>query len=300
MIPNPFAELPLAIFTTLMPLTAGAFTGMFLVVITSRLNEDALPCSEEGVFRRLDKAAAFPLVLLVIGFIGAFFHLHDALHAPFALSHIGASPLSNEIFAACCFAAAVALYWIFGLTGKLSLRSRKIWLLIISVLGILLAVFTGLAYYVETIPTWASVLIPVQMLGYMLAATAFAIPCALMAHLELGAQTRKIIGAVSVFGVVVALAATCAHIVQTQSITGAYVNGEALLAGAQPYYLAAAALALAFVICALLCLRKTPNATLSEGANPATTAAALMVLTLIASVFCARLAFYCLQISVGV
>ncbi len=284
MMVNPFAELPLAVFTTLMPLAAGAFLGVLLMVICERFGEAAL--------RRLDRAAALPVALLLVGFVGAFFHLHDPLHAAFAVTHIGASPLTNEILVACLFAFTAAAYLIAGLLGKLTGSLRRAWLMVLAVLGAVLAVFTGLAYRVSTIPAWATPLVPVEMLGYYLAAAPLAAVGARFAGVELGNHGARALFAAAVAGVVVAVVATVAHALFVCGLAGVYETGACLVAAAVPWYVAAAALAVAYLAVCAVSLRG------KVAANKVWLA--VMLALLVAAVFCARLAFYCLRLNVGI
>lgn len=280
---NVFSELPLAIFTTMMPAAAGTFIGLFVIAISAKGNDDAIP--------QLDKATLIPLALLVVGFVGAFFHLHDATHAVFALSHIGSSPLSNEIAVACVFTLCAATFWICERAGKLSGQARVIWLGVLAALGLVLAIFTGLAYHVRTIPAWASALVPVELACYALSAASIGALSAAAADIDVAKASKKLL-VISVIGFVGAVAATAAHLLFAGSLEGAYVSGAQLVAAAVPFAAAGA-------ICGIVGVAVFAFATRGNRKHPVTPLACTSAL-LVVAIFCARLAFYCLQLNVGV
>ncbi len=280
---NPFAELPLAVLTTLMPLAAGAFLGMLVIALTDK--------PDERLSNRLGKAALLPIALMACGFVGAFFHLHDPLHAPFAIVHVGSSPLTNEILVACAFAVVSVVYWLAGRTGKLSAGSHRVWLAVLAVGGALLAVFTGLAYHVSTIPAWATPLVPIEMVGYYLVAAPLGAAAVRLAGGTPSKRASRAVLAVAACGVAVALVATVAHAAFVGSLNGAYLAGSELIAAAIPYSIAALALTAVYVAALAASLSKERLGVASL---------AFQIALPIAAVFCARLAFYCLRMSVGI
>ena len=61
------AELPLALFTTLAPIGAGAFIALAVAFFTTKFSDEQL--------KKIDRMTTIPVVVLVAGFICAFFHL---------------------------------------------------------------------------------------------------------------------------------------------------------------------------------------------------------------------------------
>ncbi len=114
---------------------------------------------------------AIPAVVLLVGFIGAFMHLASPFAAFGVFGGIGSSPLSNEIVAALVFCVVAIVYWALALAGKLPAAggARKALLIALAVLSLVFAVFCGLAYMMDTIPTWNTPASIVQMLGYAIA-----------------------------------------------------------------------------------------------------------------------------------
>ena len=73
------AELPLALFTTLAPIGAGAFIALAVAFFTTKFSDEQL--------KKIDRMTTIPVVVLVAGFICSFFHLASPMHA-LSLIHI--------------------------------------------------------------------------------------------------------------------------------------------------------------------------------------------------------------------
>ena len=155
-----FAELPLALFSTLAPMGAGAFLILAILFSTTKVDDAAA--------KRIDRFTAIPVALVIVGFIAAFFHLASPLHAFGVFAGLGSSPLSNELAMGCVFAVVMLVYWIWASAGKMSAGVRKGLLWATAVLGLVFAWFTGMAYMIDTIPSWNTFAGPVQMIGFAL------------------------------------------------------------------------------------------------------------------------------------
>lgn len=101
-----------------------------------------------------------PVVVLVAGFICAFFHLASPMHAFGVFAGLGASPLSNELLAGVVFAVLAIVYWIVALAGKLGEGARKGFAAVVAVMAVVFACFTGAAYMMETIASWNTPMVP--------------------------------------------------------------------------------------------------------------------------------------------
>ena len=154
------AELPLALFTTLAPIGAGAFIALAVAFFTTKFSDEQL--------KKIDRMTTIPVVVLVLGFICAFFHLANPLHAFGVFAGVGSSPLSNELVAGCVFAALAIIYWIVALAGKLSEGARKGFAAVVAVMAVVFACFTGAAYMMDTIASWNTPMVPVAVLGFSL------------------------------------------------------------------------------------------------------------------------------------
>ena len=68
-----FHELPLALFTTLASIGAGAFITLTVAFFTTKFDDEVLA--------RIDKLALVPAIFVIVGFIAAFFHLANPMAA---------------------------------------------------------------------------------------------------------------------------------------------------------------------------------------------------------------------------
>lgn len=194
-----FSETPLAVFTTLAPMGAGAFLVLAYIVAAAKLDDEALA--------RLDKLSIVPFVVSAIGFIGAFFHLANPLHALGVFAGIGISPLSNEVAVGVVYMLVALVYVVLAFVGKLTVSSRKVLSLGVAVLALVFMVFCGLAYMMNTIPTWNTPASIVQMVGYgLLGGSVFAALTCGLAHVDASRQVLVAIVAPAALGLVLSLA----------------------------------------------------------------------------------------------
>ena len=141
-----FAEMPLALFTTLSSVGAGAFIAMAGVVFAAKLKEEELA--------KLDRLGIVPFLVACVGFACAFFHLASPLNAFGVFGGVGSSPLSNEIVAGVVFMVAAAVYVVLAWTGKLSGGARRGVVAVCAVLAVVFSLFMGMAYMMYTIPSF--------------------------------------------------------------------------------------------------------------------------------------------------
>lgn len=281
-----FSELPLALFTTLAAIGSGAFISLACAFFTTKLSDDQ--------FARVDKLSIIPAVVVVIGFIAAFFHLANPAAAFGVFGGIGRSPLSNELCVATIFAIVMVIYVAMALAGKLSEGSRKGFAGALAVLAVVFAVFMGLAYGIETIPTWSSPWPVVQMLGYsLLGGTALGV---FVLALE-GALGDAIKGsfktsamALAGIGAVLTLAGLAMMVSTASGAANAVTVGSNLVAGAMTCLIVA-------IICLVLAAVSVVMALRGSGSVGAAGLATVLVL---AGVLAGRFVFYALQISVGI
>lgn len=152
------AELPLALFSTLAPMGAGAFLLMTVAFFTRPFDDASL--------RRVDRLTLIPLVIVVIGFVCAFFHLASPQHALGVFANLGSSPMSNEIFVGVIFCLVAFAYWIVTLCARPSLGVHRVLCAIVAIVGLVFCVFVGLAYGVDTIPSWNNPMTPLSTLCF--------------------------------------------------------------------------------------------------------------------------------------
>ena len=278
-------ELPLALFTTLAPMGAGAFVALACALFTTTFSDEQL--------RKIDRFMAIPLIVVLAGFVASFFHLASPLHAPLVFAGVGSSPLSNEIVAGCIFTVLAVVYWIMGVTGKLPASARKGFAVVVAVAAIVFACFTGLAYVMDTIASWNSPLVPVQFAGFALTGgmALGALVLTLAGALDDAAKGsfKTVALAVVAVGVVLAVAAFCAHVMGVSGLSNALENGADLVSEVTSFVVLAAVLLAASGVATVLAVR---------GMSPMALSLVAVVLA-VAGIFVARLVFYAVQLSAG-
>lgn len=279
------AELPLALFTTLAPIGAGAFIALAVAFFTTKFSDEQL--------KKIDRMTTIPVVVLVAGFICAFFHLASPMHAFGVFAGLGASPLSNELLAGVVFAVLAIVYWIVALAGKLGEGARKGFSAVVAVMAVVFACFTGAAYMMETIASWNTPMVPVAVLGFSLlgGVSLGVLVLALSGALEDAAKGGFKMAALAVLivGLVLGVAGLLVQVMSVSGMGNAMVDGADLVAAASaPMWIGVVCMVVA-AAAAFMALRNTKSTAL---------AAAAPVLAVV-GVFAARLAFYAVQLSVG-
>lgn len=279
------AELPLALFTTLAPIGAGAFIALAVAFFTTKFSDEQL--------KKIDRMTTIPVVVLVAGFICAFFHLASPMHAFGVFAGLGASPLSNELLAGVMFAVLAIVYWIVALAGKLGEGARKGFAAVVAVMAVVFACFTGAAYMMETIASWNTPMVPVAVLGFSLlgGVSLGVLVLALSGALEDAAKGGFKMAApvVLVVGLVLGVAGLLVQVMSVSGMGNALVDGADLVAAASaPMWIGVVCMVVA-AAAAFMALRNSKSTAL---------AAAAPVLAIV-GVFAARLAFYAVQLSVG-
>ena len=279
------AELPLALFTTLAPIGAGAFIALAVAFFTTKFSDEQL--------KKIDRMTTIPVVVLVAGFICAFFHLASPMHAFGVFAGLGASPLSNELLAGVVFAVLAIVYWIVALAGKLGEGARKGFAAVVAVMAIVFACFTGAAYMMETIASWNTPMAPVAVLGFSLlgGVSLGVLVLALSGALEDAAKGgfKMAALAVLVIGLVLGVVGLLVQVMSVSDMGNALVDGADLVAAASaPMWIGVVCMVVA-AAAAFMALRNSKSTAF---------AAAAPVLAIV-GVFAARLAFYAVQLSVG-
>ena len=279
------AEMPLALFTTLAPIGAGAFIALAVAFFTTKFTDEQL--------RKIDRMTTIPVIVLIVGFICAFFHLASPMHAFGVFAGLGASPLSNELLAGVVFAVLAIVYWIVALAGKLGEGARKGFAVVVAVMAVVFACFTGAAYMMETIASWNTPMVPVAVLGFSLlgGVSLGVLVLALSGALEDAAKGGFKMAAlvVLVIGLVLGVAGLLVQVMSVSGMGNALVDGADLVAAASaPMWIGVVCMVVA-AAAAFMALRNSKSTAL---------AAAAPVLAIV-GVFAARLAFYAVQLSVG-
>lgn len=278
-------ELPLAIFTTLAPLGAGAFVVLAIAVCSLKL--------EVGQLKAIDRLSLIPAGAVAAGFVASFFHLASPLHAPSVFMGIGHSPLSNEIAVGMVFFAAMAVYVLLGMFGKLSLSVRKPFSLVVAVLALIFVVFTGLAYMMPTIPSWNSPLVPLEMLGMALFGGTliglFVLALAGAIDGRAAHMVKSLAFILGFSGFVAAAVALVGHVDMLGELWSPAVAGATLAEPVVPYLCGAGLCGVVAVAClGVVCFGKRTLASAAVGSAVA-----------LVGTFLVRFAFYAMQMSIG-
>lgn len=240
-----FTEFPLAVFTTLAPMGAGAFIALAIAFFTTSFDDDQL--------RRIDHWTAVPIVVMVVGFAVSFLHLASPMNAINVFRHIGYSPLSNEIMVGSIFLVVAVVYWVLAMTGKLSHHARMVFSCVLAACSLIFSLFIGLAYMMYTIASWNTPLVALAMLGFCLAGGVvlgtLVLACAGGdAFDRVRATSFKTIAMITLFvGVVLAIFMVCLHVSYVQSLYNAAITGVVPLPGAMGYLVV-------FVVCLIAAL----------------------------------------------
>lgn len=279
------AELPLALFTTLAPVAAGAFIALAVAFFTTKFSDEQL--------KNIDRMTTIPVVVLIVGFICAFFHLANPMHAFGVFAGVGSSPLSNELVAGCVFAVLAIVYWIVALAGKLGEGARKGFSAVVAVMAVVFACFTGAAYMMGTIASWNTPMVPVAIVGFCLlgGVSLGVLVLALAGALEdaVAGSFKMAALVVAALGLVLGIAGTVVQVMGVSGMSNALVDGADLVAGATaPMWVGIICLVVA-AAAAFAALRNTKSAAL----------AAVAPVVALVGVFACRMAFYAVQLSVG-
>lgn len=278
-----FAEMPLALFTTLASMGAGGFIAVAVALFTAKPTDEQLA--------KIDRLTLVPLALVILGFIAAFFHLTNPLHAINIFNGLGSSPLSNEIATGSVFVIVAIVYCILAAMGKLSAGARRGFCAVVAVLAVAFALMMGAAYMMDTIVSWNTPAGPVQMLGFALVG-GMAIGALVTSQAGVDATNGSFGTAgmvVSAAGVVLGAGGLAVQAMIVSGMANAIVAGSALVGEATAVIAVAVVALIAACACTVVALRRKNGFGL----------AALASVLALAGILCARLAFYVMELSVG-
>lgn len=151
-------EMPLALFSTLVPMGAGAFTLLAVAFFSGNIEAEKL--------KKIDRLTVIPLLFVLVGFVCAFFHLANPMNAFGVFANTGSSPMSNEILMGIIFCVIAIVYWIVAIATKMSDGVRKAFSCVTAVAGLIFCIFIGLAYGMDTIPSWSNAAVPASTLFF--------------------------------------------------------------------------------------------------------------------------------------
>ena len=206
-------QMPMVLFTTLVPMASGAFVGLALAFLTSRFSKERLA--------RIDRWTLLPMAILAVGYIASFVALSSPQYSMSLFQGVDIAPLS------------------FVMTGNLDERPRKVFATVVGAASLLLSLSIGVMYMGSAVLTWNSPLVPLGIIGFCIAggvplgvlvvALAGGMPEARLTRLPTVALFTAFIG------VVAAIVAVSAQLLFAQSTFNAFFPGSDVLPGSWVY-----------------------------------------------------------------
>ena len=224
-------QMPMVLFTTLVPMASGAFVGLALAFLTSRFSKECLA--------RIDRWTLLPMAILAVGYIASFVALSSPQYSMSLFQGVDIAPLSFVGIAGMLFIALAVVYWIIAMTGNLDERPRKVFATVVGAASLLLSLSIGVMYMGSAVLTWNSPLVPLGIIGFCIAggvplgvlvvALAGGMPEARLTRLPTVALFTAFIG------VVAAIVAVSAQLLFAQSTFNAFFPGSDVLPGSWVY-----------------------------------------------------------------
>lgn len=278
-------EWPLALFTVIAPIGAGAFITLCVAFFKGSFTE--------GQLKAIDKLTIVPIVVALVGMLCSFAHLTNPANAMNVVNTLGTTPMGNEMLALGVVGCLAVLYWIVGIAGGLkNLSVRRAFIAVVAVAALVFACFVGLAYWIDTIPVWSTLWTPVMILGIELfGGAALGMLVIVMAGADGGLENGadNAVAGLAIVGFMLALAATIAIFAMGSGASSAVID-VAANAGSLVVFLV---LFIVFAVIGVACAFVFAKIGSSQIIGWATVA------VIILACFFARLVFYGMQIGVG-
>lgn len=306
-------QLPMVLFTTLVPMASGAFIGLAIMFFTTHFSDACL--------KRIDLWTLLPIGITVVGFIAGVAFLADPRSAVTVFQSIDAGSMIVLSIIGSLLGFLSVVYWVIAGAGMLSYRPRMVFAAVLGASALVYSLAIGAIYVGSSVPTWNSVLVPIGMMGFCVAggvplgvlvvALAGGLPAARTTAFSTAAFAIALVGAV------VAVFAIAAQLLFAQSIFSSALPGVDAVPGAWVYV----ALSVIGFIVMLASLRATlrPNGRsaapvgrtagaaaampygMVEESEPVGVRAAVPLLlvsnvAVLAAIFVARMLFYALQV----
>lgn len=160
-------EMPLVLFTALAPSGTVCMVALMALLLGHRFELEYCP--------RLNQAMWLPLAVTTVGLVAAAAHLGTPANALYVFSGVGRSPLSNEVACAVLFLVVCGVNWLLSFIRNENLQVKRMFAVLIIVLGLVFLASIALAYDVESISTWSSPFVPANLVlsgcvgGFLLA-----------------------------------------------------------------------------------------------------------------------------------
>ena len=148
-------EMPLVLFTALAPSGTVCMVALMALLLSHRFELEYCP--------RLNQAMWLPLAVTTVGLVAAAAHLGTPANALYVFSGVGRSPLSNEVACAVLFLVLCGVNWLLSFIRNENLQVKRMFAVLIIVLGLVFLASIALAYDVESISTWSSPFVPANL-----------------------------------------------------------------------------------------------------------------------------------------
>ena len=148
-------EITLVLFTTLAPSGVVAFILMGLPLLRAGLAADAR--------RRINQFLSVPLVAAMVGLVASATHLGNPANALYVFLGVGRSPLSTEVFCAVVFLALAGVYWLYSFAERPRVGLQRPWMVLAMAAGVVFVTSVAFAYNAETIVSWYTVYVPLNL-----------------------------------------------------------------------------------------------------------------------------------------
>lgn len=149
------SEITLVLFTTLAPSGVVAFILMGLTTLGNGL--------DTVTRRRINQFLCIPLITSMVGLVASATHLGNPANALYVFLGVGRSPLSNEVFCAVVFLAFAGLHWLYAFSEHPRIGIQRIGIVLSTIAGILFVTAVAFAYNAETIISWHTVYVPLNL-----------------------------------------------------------------------------------------------------------------------------------------
>lgn len=278
-------EITLVLFTTLAPSGVVAFILMGLPVLAPR--------TDDAARGRLNLFLGIPLVISMVGLVASATHLGNPANALYVFFGVGRSPLSTEVFFAVVFLALAGLYWLYQFAEHPRPRLQRVWLALAMAAGIVFVGAVAFAYAAETIVSWNTAYVPLNLvLNALVGGPVLAVASLYAAGF---APVRGPFGRVLVVLATVALVANVVSFALQGAELGAIENSFTTAAQLVPAY--------GFMVAAFAVLAAAgiglDAAVLARRAGRGIVRTAAAAALVLAGIFVMRFAFYMMHMTVG-
>ena len=150
-----FNEISLVLFTTLAPSGVVALMLMGAPLLFGRVSGEKA--------RRIDCFMGIPLAVSMVGLVMSATHLGNPDNVLYVFSRVGFSPLSNEVAGAVVFLALAGAYWLYSFARAPRTGVKRALTVALWCSGAAFLVLMAQAYSAETIISWNTAYVPLNM-----------------------------------------------------------------------------------------------------------------------------------------